>query len=314
MPVSVKGIEVRYRHEPLLRHVRKHYWLYLMLIPGIAFFAVFHYAPMYGITIAFKKFSMFKGIANSPWVGLQHFKELFGATKFLDLLRNSLLLSVYKLLWGFPAPILIALLLNEVRKTWFKRSIQTVIYLPHFISWVVVSGILTQLLSPNNGVINLVIKSFGGDPIFFLAKKEYYRTIVVAADIWKEAGWGTIIYLAALSGIDPSLYEAAVIDGANRLQQTRHVTLPGIKSTIVVLLLLRMGSILGNNFDQVYVMFNALVSDVADVFETYVYRIALKEMRYDYATAVGLFQSVVGATLLVITNTIARRMGEGGIF
>lgn len=314
MRMTSKQPRLQYRHEPLLRHIRKHFWLYIMLIPGIAFFVVFHYAPMYGITIAFKKFSMFKGIAASPWVGLQHFQELFSSNYFGVLLRNSLLLSLYKLFWGFPAPILLALLLNEVKKTWFKRSIQTIIYLPHFISWVVVSGILTQLLSPNSGVINLVIKQFGGEPIFFLAKKEYFRTILVASDIWKEAGWGTIIYLAALTGIDPTLYEAAVIDGANRLQQTRHVTLPGIKSTVVVMLLLRMGSILGNNFDQVFVMYNALVMDVADVFETYVYRIGLKEVRYDYATAVGLFQSAVGAVLLLVSNTIARRMGEGGIF
>ena len=311
--MTSKALPTAYRREPLLRHIRKHYWLYLMMIPGLAFFAIFHYWPMYGVVIAFKNFSMFRGIAASPWVGLAHFEELFRSDAFGRLLRNSLMLSVYKLLWGFPAPILLALLLNEVRSRGFKRSVQTIIYLPHFISWVVVSGLLTQLLSPNDGVINLIIKQLGGSPIFFMSKPQYFRTILVASDIWKTAGWGTTIYLAALTNVDPALYEAATIDGANRLQQTWHVTLPGIKSTIIVLLLLRVSTILGNAFDQVFVMYNPLVMDVADVFETFVYRVAIKDSRYDYATAVGLFQSVVGTVMLLICNTASRRLGEGGI-
>ncbi len=303
----------RIRRETLGKHVAKHYWLYLMLIPGLAFFAIFHYWPMYGIVIAFKKFALFRGIAASPWVGFQHFQELFSSDAFGKLLQNSVLISLYKLFWGFPAPILLALLLNEVKRAPFKRTVQTIIYLPHFVSWVVIAGLLTQLLSPNGGVVNLLIKQFGGEPIYFLAKPQYFRTIIVASDIWKSAGWGTIIYLAALTNIDPTLYEAAVIDGANRLRQTWHVTMPGIKSTIVVMLLLRTSTILGNNFDQMFVMLNNLVMDVGDVFETYVYRVAIRDSRFDFATAVGLFQSVVGMVMLLTCNAISRRLGEGGI-
>lgn len=322
MHVTTKPARIQYKHEPLLRHIRKHYWLYFMMIPGLAFFLIFHYAPMYGITIAFKKFSMFRGISASPWIGLAHFEELFGSAKFAELLRNSVLLSLYKLLWGFPAPILIALLLNEVRKNWFKRTVQTVIYLPHFISWVVVSGILVQLLSPNNGVINLVIKQFGGDPIFFLSKKEYFRTILVASDIWKEAGWGTIIYLAALSGVDEQLYEAAVIDGAGRFRQLWHITLPGIKATIIIMLILRMGSFLDSGFDQIYLMLNSLNREVATVFDTYVYDVGLQATykpapgisNYSYSATVGVFRSIVSLVLVLGSNAVAKLVGEEGVY
>jgi len=269
---------------------------------------------MYGITIAFKDFDMFGGIFNSEWVGLKHFKILFASDTFFQVFRNSIVISVYKIVFNFPIPIILAILLNEVRSLVFKKTIQTVVYLPYFLSWVVIAGLVINFLSPSTGVINLLIKSFGGEPINFLANKAYFRTIIVISDLWHSVGWNTIIYLAALTSIDVSLYEAAKIDGAGRLKQIIHITLPGIKSTIVVLLLLKIGNIMNNGFEQMFLLYNPMVYDVADVFETYVYRIGLVESRYDYSTAVGLFKSLVGLVMLVSANGFARKMGEKGIF
>jgi len=289
-------------------------WLYIMLIPGMTLLLIFKYIPMYGIVIAFKDFNIVKGIWQSPWVGLQNFIYLFKSQDFYIILRNSILISLYRLLWGFPAPIILALLLNEVRHVRYKKTIQTILYLPHFISWVVIVGIVYNFLSPSTGIVNHIIKMFGKEPIAFLQKEEYFRSILVITDIWKEAGWGTIIYLAAITGIDESLYEAAIIDGATRLQRVRYITIPGIMSTIVVLLILRSGSILRNGFEQIFLMYSPLVYDVADVFETYTYRVGLQEGRFSYATAVGMFQSIVGLILIWMTNAFAKKYGEGGLW
>lgn len=289
-------------------------YLYIMLIPGITYFVVFHYIPMYGVTIAFKDFKIMQGIIGSPWVGLKYFRQAFESPFFAQTLWNTFIISVYKLLWGFPAPIILALLLNEVKNLIFKRSIQTISYLPHFLSWVVIGGILTDMLSPQTGVVNNIIKMFGGEPIYFMASKEWFRTVLVASDIWKEVGWGSIIYLAALSGIDPQLYEASQIDGANRWQQTWHITLPGIRGTIAILLILRLGSILNAGFEQIFIMYNSAVYEVSDIIDTWVYRIGLQGMQYSLATAVGLFKSLIGLVLVVAANWITHRMGESGIW
>jgi putative aldouronate transport system permease protein len=288
--------------------------LYLMLIPGIAFYFIFYYLPMGGIVIAFKDFDIFSGIIGSEWVGFTHFKTLFSSDIFYRVFRNSLAISFYKLAVCFPVPILLAIMLNEIKHEIFKRSIQTIVYLPYFLSWVVIAGIVINLLSPSNGIINVIIKSTGGDPINFLASKTKFRTILVLSDLWHGMGWNTIIFLAALTKLDPQLYEAAKIDGAGRIRQIISITLPGIKSTIIVLLLVKIGNIMNNGFEQIFLLYNPNVYEVADVFETYVYRIGLVDARYDFATAVGLFKSCVAFVMLVTANTLARRFGERGIF
>lgn len=298
----------------IFKHLYKFRYLYLMLVPGITFFIIFCYIPMYGVTIAFKDFKIMQGILDSPWAGFKYFKQAFGSPYFKQIVWNTLVISVYKLLWGFPAPIILALLLNEVRNMHFKRSIQTISYLPHFLSWVVIGGILTDMLSPQTGAVNNIIKMFGGQPVYFMASKEWFRTVLVVSDIWKEVGWGSIIYLAALSGIDPQLYEAAQIDGASRWQQTWHITLPGIMSTIAILLILRLGNILNAGFEQVFIMYNPSVYQVADIIDTWVYRTGLQGMQYSLAAAVGLFKSVIGFILVVTANWVTKRMGESGIW
>jgi len=269
---------------------------------------------MYGVLIAFKNFNIVKGIWKSPWIGFDNFKYLFTSKEFYSILKNSILISLYRIMWGFPAPIILALMLNEVRHVHYKRVVQTILYLPHFISWVVMVGIVNNFLSPSTGIINYILKSITGTTIAFLQKPEYFRSILVITDIWKEAGWGTIVYLAAMTSIDSGLYEAAIIDGANRLQRIRYITIPGIASTIIVLLILRMGSILRNGFEQIFLLYSPLVYEVADVFETYTYRVGIREGRFSYATAVGMFQSVVGLILILTTNKIAKKYGEGGLW
>ena len=285
-----------------------------MLIPGLASLILFHYIPMYGISMAFQDFNVVKGFFRSPWIGFDNFAYLLKSREFYAILRNSILISLYRMFWGFPVPIILALMLNEVKNIYYKKTIQTILYLPHFISWVVIVGIVYNFLSPSTGIINHIIKLFGGEPIAFLQEEKYFRSILVISDIWKGSGWGTIIYLAAISGIDESLYEAAIIDGATRMQRIRYVTIPGIMSTIIVLLILRSGSILRNGFEQIFLMYSPLVYDVADVFETYTYRVGLREGRFSYATAVGMFQSIVGLILIWTTNRLSRKFGEGGLW
>jgi putative aldouronate transport system permease protein len=298
----------------LVKNLNKYKYLYIMLIPGIVFFIIFHYAPMFGITIAFKDFKIMKGIGDSPWVGFKYFKQAFESPYFFQTVLNTLIISLYKLIWGFPGPIILALLLNEVYNRAIKRSVQTISYLPHFISWVVIGGMMTDLLSPQTGVINTIIKAFGREPIYFLASKEWFRTVLVLSSIWKELGWGSIIYLAALSGIDPQLYDAAKIDGCNRLKQTWYITLPGIMGTISIMLILRLGGILNAGFEQIFVLYNPSVYEVSDIIDTWVYRTGLQGMEYSLATAVGLFKSVIGFILIVVSNWASQKMSETGIW
>jgi putative aldouronate transport system permease protein len=293
---------------------RKYWDLYLIMVPGILFFLVFRYAPMWGIVIAFQDYSVFSGIKDSEWVGFKHFLDMFGDNDFAIIFRNTLLISSYKLIWGFPAPIIIALMLNEIRLLAYKRTIQTLIYLPHFLSWVIIGGILFNLLSPSTGMVNKLVQFIGFEPILFLGDPSWFRTIIVASDIWKDAGWGAIIYLAALAGIDPQLYEAAIVDGANKWKQLWHVTLPSIMGTVVILFVLRLGHVLEVGFEQIFVLYNPLVYEVADVIETYVYRVGITQAQFSFSTAVGLFKSIIGLILVVIANKVAKKLGQEGIW
>jgi len=287
--------------------------LFLLALPGILHFIIFKYIPLGGNVIAFQEYNMFKGILGSPWVGFKHFAALFTYPEFYQILRNTLLLSLYSLIFGFPAPLLLALLLNEVRSMWFKRPVQTILYLPHFLSWVIVGGIFINLLS-SNGIINDILGKFGIGPIDFLTKPEYFRGIVISISIWKEVGWGTIIYLAALASVNPNLYEAAMVDGAGRWKQMWYITLPTLMPTIVILFLLRIGNVLESNVEQVLIFQNPLNREVAEVIDTYVYRAGLLGARFSYTTAIGIFQAVIGLLLIVSLNQLSKRTTGESIY
>ncbi|MFC6232603.1 ABC transporter permease [Paenibacillus allorhizosphaerae] len=281
-----------------------------MVLPGLLFYLIFKYIPLAGSVIAFQNYQIFKGITGSPWVGLDNFKFIFTYQDFYNVLRNTAVIAFYKLVLGFPAPIVLALLLNELRLMLAKRVIQSLFYLPHFLSWVVVGGIVFELLSAQ-GVANIVRGWFGLEPILFMQQQAYFRTIVVLSGIWKEVGWGTIIYLAAIAGINPNLYEAAVMDGANRWQQTMNITLPVMFPTILVLFLLNIGNFLELGFDQIYNLLTPMTYSVGDIIETYVYRAGVLQGQYSVTTAIGLFQSVIGFALLWIFNRMARKTEQG---
>ena len=296
-------------------YVKSHPWLYLMMIPGLLYLIIFNYAPMYGVVIAFQKFNFVKGISGSKWIGLQNFEELFRSDQFLRVLRNSIEFSLTRLIWSFPMPIVLALLLNEVRHTKYKKAVQTIVYSPHFISWVVVASLVINLLQPTRqGAINALLGIFGVEPANYLTSVKHFRSIVVISEIWKTAGWGTIVYLSALTQVDPQIYEAAYIDGANRWQIMFRITLPSIMSTISIMLIMRLGSLMNNGFEQIYLLYSPLVYEVADVFETYTYRIGIQGGRYSYSTAVGLFQSVGGFLLIISSNYVSRKLGESSLF
>lgn len=298
----------------LLLDINKEKLLYCMLIPGLLFFVLFKYLPMLGVVIAFQDYQPFAGILKSHWVGLQHFQRFFTNPDFWKLFRNTLVLAVYNLLFFFPLPIILALMLNEVRKEFFKRFVQTIIYIPHFISWVVVAGLTYTLFTTEGGIVNEVLASMGGDKINFLLSKDWFRSMITSQVIWKETGWGTIIFLAALSGVDQQLYEAARMDGANRWHQLWHITLPAIQTTIVLLLILRLGSFLDTGFEQIFLMLNSGNREVAEVFDTYVYTSGLVNAQFSYSTAVGLFKSLVSLILVVSANAMAKKYGEEGVY
>ncbi|MDR6550882.1 putative aldouronate transport system permease protein [Paenibacillus qinlingensis] len=297
-----------------LANFRSYWDLYLLMIPGIIYFIVFKYVPMAGIVIAFQDFSIFAGFTGSEWVGLEHFRNMFSDPQFYSIFRNTLLISLYKIVWGFPGPIVLALLLNEIKHMFFKRTVQTLAYLPHFLSWVILGGILITLLSPTSGTINKLLVFMGLEPIFFLANPAWFRTVLVASDIWKDVGWGAIIYLAALASIDPQLYEAAVVDGANKWKQLWHITLPSLTSTIIILFLLRLGHVLDVGFEQIFILYNSLVYQVADVFETYVYRTGIAQAEFSYTTAIGLFKSVVSLIFVLVANKLVKKFGQDGLY
>ncbi len=288
-------------------------YMYLMLLPGLAFYAVYKYAPMYGTMIAFKDFNILSGIFNSPWSDpwYKHFKYFYDSPYFESILRNTILISVYKMIWGIAPGILFAILLNEIRNQKFKRIVQTITYMPHFLSWVIIYGILLIFMSETTGLINTWIKGFGFDTIPFLTSTEWFRSILVSTEIWKDFGWNAIIYLAAIAGIDPSLYEASKVDGAGRLRNIWHITLPGIRNVIILLFIIKLGHILEAGFDQIYIMYNVQVYPVADILDTYVFRTGLEQLNFSLAAAIGLFKSMIGLVLVLVANKIARRWGEG---
>ena len=287
---------------------------YLLLVPAVALLIVFKYVPMYGVGIAFVDYNIVKGILGSAWNNFKWFEWIFNDHFFWRVLRNTVILSLLRLALGFPAPILLALLLNEVRNTSFKRSVQSISYLPHFLSWVVLGGIIKELLSMQRGVVPYLMTVVGLEPINFLTNIPTFRALLVATGIWQGIGWGSIIYLAALSGIDPELYESATVDGANRLQMALRVTLPALAPIMMILFLLQLGNILEQGWDQIFNLYNDVVVSVSDVFETLVYRSGIEGPRYSYATAINLFQNVVGFALLMLANQIVRRRNEYAIW
>lgn len=291
-------------------------YLYLLLIPAVLYYIIFKYSPLYGVQIAFKNYKINLGIWGSEWVGLQYFERLFKSSMFYRTFRNTLLLNIYSVVFSFPAPILLALMLNEMRSQKYKRTVQTLLYIPHFFSWVVLAGMVSSILSPSHGVVNTIYKMITGanEGIYFLARSDLWRGVFIVVNIWKEVGWGTIIFLAAIAGTDPQLYEAAIIDGANKFQQIVHITLPSIAPTIVIMLILRMGSMMDVGMEPVLLLSNDVVRDVADVFSTYVYRQGVVKTQYSLTTALGLFQSVVSAILLLSANFISNKLTGDGIW
>jgi putative aldouronate transport system permease protein len=289
-------------------------FLYLLALPGLAYFLLFRYVPMWGIIIAFQNYSPYQGVWDSPWVGLEHFQRFFSNPDFLTLFRNTLAINILSLVLFFPLPIVLSIMLNEVRQAAYKKIIQSIVYLPHFLSWVIIVGITFLLFSTGDGVINQLLVAMGFDKIDFLTNKSYFWGMLTAQSIWKDAGWGTIIFLAAMASIDPQLNEAAKMDGAGRFRQIWHITLPGIRSVMIILLILRIGHIMDVGFEQVFLMMNGAVSEVADVFDTYVYRLGVKQGQFSYSTAVGLFKSVVGLLLVIGANKLAKKFGEDGVY
>ena len=296
-------------------HLRKCYWLYIFLIPGLLLLLLFKYLPMAGLVIVFQEYSVIRGYSGSPWVGFKNFELLFSSISFLRVLRNSLLNSIYRLLWSFPMPILLAIMLNEIPHDKYKRTLQTIMYLPHFISWVVVVGMMNGLLGMASGnLVNEIIVRLDRSKIAFLTDARYYRAVMIGSSVWKGTGWGTVVYLAALAGIDPALYDSALIDGANRIQRIRYITFPCILSTITVMLILRLGDLMTNSFEQTWLLQNSLNKSVAEVFETYSYQVGLRESRYSYSAAVGLFQSAISCLLIFSSNFISKKTGGDGLW
>ncbi|WP_130860919.1 ABC transporter permease [Gracilibacillus phocaeensis] len=293
--------------------MKKKWRMYVMMAPAIIFFAIFNYYPMYGVIIAFKEYSASAGILGSPWVGFSHFERFFNAYYFWEILRNTLLLSAYQLAM-FPVPIIVALSMNEIKNNLFKRFTQTITYAPHFISVVVMTGMLVAFLSPSTGIVNNLLGLFGIEPIAFLAEPGWFKTIFVQSGVWQTAGWGAIIYLAALAGVNPELHEAATVDGASRLQRILHINIPAILPVIVILLILEVGNLMSIAFEKVYLLQNPLNMQSSDVIQTFVYRSGLLEGQYSFSAAVGLFNSIISLILLVTVNYIARKTTNNSLW
>jgi putative aldouronate transport system permease protein len=305
-----------FNRQKMRLYIKKTWVLYLMLLLPMIFVIVFKYLPMTNITMAFKDYNMNQGVWNSPWSDplTKWFEKAAHSRDFWLALRNTLVLNSLDLIFGFPIPIFLAVILNELAFRRYKRFTQTVLYMPHFLSWIIISGIALQLLAPRTGVVNVMLSKFGIGPVDFLTNPLLYIGTYITFGVWKEMGWGTIIYLAAITGINPELYEAAEVDGASRWRKIWHITLPGIRSTIVVMLIMKLGWLLGSEFDRPYSMYNALVMNVADVLSTYVYRVGIRSFQFSLTAAVGLSQSVVCVIFLIIANAIAKRFGERGIW
>ncbi|NLM10384.1 MAG: sugar ABC transporter permease [Clostridiaceae bacterium] len=311
---SLEGSEISYGNRNLARTIWRNRYVYLLLIPGLLHIFIFSYIPMYGVLLAFKDFSITRGILASPWAGLKHFERALGFGKFWQVFFNTLKISFGKIAIGFWVPIVLALLLNELKNRLFKRVVQTIIYLPHFISWVIVYGMVVSIFSAEGGVINKLITYFGGEPVNFLIEPGAFMGIIYGSEVWKGAGWGTIIYLAALSGIDQELIDAAIVDGANRFQRVIHINIPSIMHTVIILFILRIGGIMNAGFDQIFNFMNPVVSRYVDIIDTYVYQLGLVQSNYSFAAAVGLFKSVLACALLLLVNFLSKKFTESSIF
>lgn len=296
------------------KYIRNHYFLYLCLIPGVLYYLTFCYVPMGGLIIAFKDYNIFQGIVESPWAGFKYFRQLFKLPNFYSVVRNTLMLNLLSLIIGFPIPIILSLMLNEVKGKVFKKVSQSLLYIPHFMSWIVLASIIKNLLATGTGIVNQLITLLGGEEIFFLGNTTWWVIIYIIAGIWQSMGWGTIIYMAALTGIDQSLYEAAMIDGAGRLQRIIHITIPGIAPTIIIMFIMRMGKLLSIGFEQPMALYNPLVSEVAEVISTYTYTIGIERGQYSLTTAFGFLQSVINLIMIVTSNKITKLFGGEGLY
>ena len=298
----------------LIDHFKREWQIYAMLLPTIIWFLVFLYKPMYGLQIAFKDYSIFRGVAGSPWIGWEHFETLFSNDQFIRAVRNTITISFYNLLFGFPAPIILALMFNEVMHATYKRTAQTIVYLPHFISSVIIAGIVITAFSPTAGIINTFVSWLGFDSIYFLTQPQWFRPIFVGTGIWQEAGFGSIVFLAAIAGVNPSLYESAVVDGANRWQMMWKITIPSILPTILIMLIIRIGNVMEVSFELVILLYQPSTYETADVVNTWVYRQGLQSGQYDLAAAAGLFNAVVAFVLVMAANTLSRRYSRTSLW
>jgi putative aldouronate transport system permease protein len=297
-----------------LKRIMRNRAMYLMILPGFLFFIIFKYVPMWGLVISFQDYQPYKGVLSSDWVGMKHYVRLFAEPEFWVILRNTFMLFFYNLLFYFPIPIILAIMLNEVRLAFFKKFVQTIVYIPHFLSWVIIVSITYVMLTMDGGIVNSLLAQFGFQKINFLMNENWFYPMYVAQVVWREAGWGTIIYLAAVASIDPGLYEAARIDGAGRFRQIWHITLPSIRSVIIVLLILRVGNVLDLSFEHVFLILNSMNRNVAEILDTYVYTVGLKQGQFSYSTAVGFFKSLVGLVMVVLANKLAKKVGEEGVY
>ncbi|WP_317890174.1 ABC transporter permease [Paenibacillus sabuli] len=297
-----------------MRAIKKNRYLYLLALPGILYFVIFKYFPMWGIVLSFQNYSPYTGLWGSEWVGLDHFRRFFSNPDFWLLFRNTMAINLLNLTFFFPLPIVLSLMLNELRSEMYKRVLQSILYLPHFLSWVIIFSLTFLMFSQSEGIVNKLLIAWGMEPYPFLTDAGIFWGMLTGQSIWKEAGWGTILFLAAIAGVDLQQYEAAKIDGAGRFQQMWHITLPAIRSVIVILFILRLGDIMEVGFEQVFLMYNGAVSNVAEVFDTYVYRVGIQQGQFSYSTAAGLFKSLVGLVMVVAANRLAKRFGEEGIY
>ncbi|WP_018750647.1 ABC transporter permease [Paenibacillus sanguinis] len=310
------GLKPRKRRNTgeLQRRIWRNKWLYVMLLPGLIYFIIFKYLPMYGLIISFQNYKPYNGIMGSEWVGMEHFKRLFTEPDFLNILMNTIILFALNLFIYFPVPIILALMLNELRGSFFKRLFQTLVYLPHFMSWVIIVSITYVMVTMDGGIINELLVYLGFEKINFLLNPDWFRPIYILQVIWREAGWGTIIYLAAIAAVDPGLYEAARMDGAGRLRQVWHITLPAIRGVIITLFILKIGHVLDLGFEHVYLLLNSMNRGVAEIIDTYVYTAGLRQGQYSYSTAIGFFKSIIGLIMVMLVNKISKKMGEEGVY
>ncbi len=307
-------IDTRTRMAKITEHLRREWQIYIMLAPTIIWFIIFLYKPMIGLQIAFKDYSIFRGIADSPWVGLEHFQTLFGNDQFLRAVKNTIAISALSLCFGFPMPIILALMFNEITHHVFKRTAQTIVYLPHFVSTVIIAGIVITAFSPSAGIVNTLLSWFGFDPIYFLIKPEWFRPIFIGSGIWQEAGFSSIVFLAAIAGVSPSLYESAVVDGASRWQMMWKITLPSILPTIIIMLIIRIGNLLEVSFELIILLYQPSTYETGDVINTLIYRQGLQGAQYDMAAAAGLFNAVVAFVLVMTANTISKRYSRTSLW